>query len=87
MTDEEKNLIKDFGALEYTDTALMASVLGWEAKEVRRQYAKKTSEFMKLYREGAAKWAYLQEKKLLDMALGGDLMALQKLEEIKLSRE
>ncbi len=76
---EQEDKIVTFGALNYSFQK-MANVLGWELEEIELLMRDDESEFCKLYQQGADRADYLIDKKLFEMALAGDLKALQKYE-------
>lgn len=79
LTDEEIEKVNNFGALGYTPR-IMASILGWEESDVEKQMKTANSQFARTYQKGADIAAYLIDKKLFDMAMAGDIKAMEKYE-------
>lgn len=71
--------IVNFGAFNYTaDT--MAVILGVDLALVEKQMSDKGCAFFNLYQKGQLMAEYVIDQKLLQMAKGGDIKALEKLE-------
>lgn len=77
ISEEEKEAIINFGAFGY-DASKMASILGWEEKEV--QEAMQAEEFTTLLQKGKDMGEYAIDKKLWEMALSGDMKAMERFE-------
>lgn len=67
--------IMNFGALNY-DAAQMAIILDMEKEEVEA-LMNTNEDFARIYNKGATMAKYLLDKKLFQIALSGDLKALE----------
>lgn len=72
MSNEEKNMILDFGALGYSKEKC-AKILGTSIDDL-------TEEFETTYERGKLLSDYKIDAKVLEMAHQGDMKALQRLE-------
>lgn len=79
MNEETKQKFIDFGALNYSDER-MAQIIGVSETELRKMLKDGGSEAMEI---GQARYEYAIDKKLMDMALGGDIKALGELNKRK----
>lgn len=77
ITDQEKEAILNFGAFGY-EPEKMASILGWGVNEVKAGLS--GGEFAKLIQQGKDMGEYALDKKLWEMALSGDMKAMQSFE-------
>lgn len=84
LTDEEKKAILNFGAFGY-EPERMASILGWGIDEVKAGLS--GGEFSELVQRGKDMGEYAIDSKLWDMALSGDMKAMERFEERKLARK
>ena len=85
LSEKEKELILNFGALEY-DARRCAAILGWKEKEFQKGLDDAKSEVHRLYESGKIKAEYVIDLKLFEQAQQGDLKALEELEGRKFSR-
>ena len=83
ITDQEKEAILNFGAFGY-EPEKMASILGWGVDEVKTGLV--GGEFLELIQRGKNMAEYALDKKLWDMALSGDMKAMQAFELRKSSK-
>lgn len=76
MNDEMKQQFLDFGALGYTDAKMMSilQVEQGELVELKKQGGEQA------YQSGRDQFDFAVDRKLMQMAAGGDLKALQKIE-------
>lgn len=86
ISEEIRNEIINFGAFGY-DAEKMAMILEWPESEIEAYLNDKDSDFYRAYRKGKETGEYMLDKKLFEMALSGDLQALQKYELRKRQRE
>lgn len=86
MTDKEKQMIINFGALGYAPK-MCAIILGWELTEFEKHYNDHQSELYKAYEAGAIKSEYVIDLKLFEQAQQGDIKSLDKLNQRKLRRK
>lgn len=84
ITEQEKEAILNFGAFGY-EPEKMASILGWGVDEVKAGLA--GGEFLNLIQRGKNMAEYAFDKKLWDMALSGDMKAMERFEERKIARK
>ncbi len=76
---EEKDKIHDFGAFNYS-IEKMANILDWNPDDIRKLMQDKSSRFYQYYKAGKDKSDYVIDKKLFELALTGDLRALEEFE-------
>ncbi len=76
LTDKEREAVANFGALKYP-AEKMAIVLGWEEATVRALMGNKKSDFFQAYERGKTLSDYKLDVKLLELAMGGDLKAME----------
>lgn len=76
MGDELKQKFYDFGALRYSKKKI-ASILRISVEDARQMLE---GEHKESYESGSDAFDFAMDKKLMDMALSGDLKALQKIE-------
>lgn len=87
VIDEEKiEHIINFGAFGYS-ARKMAIILEWPEDEIKGYLKDKDSTFYKAYYKGKETEEYMLDKKLFEMALSGDLEALERYETRKLEKE
>lgn len=86
FTIEEKEKIVNFGAFGYEDPEMMANILDWDTKEVVREMKKKRGQWQDLYKKGRDRSTYAVDMKLLDMAMQGDMKAIEEIERRKFER-
>jgi len=82
MEKERKDMIINFGAFGYS-VAKMNSILG---EDVSQEMADPNSQFSQLYEQGRDLADYAIDTKLFEMARGGDIKALDKLDLRKMLR-
>lgn len=83
---EQEEQIVNFGAFGY-DAKKISSILGLDEKEVQREINSKTSLLSKLLQKGKDMADYVIDLKLFEMAKGGDIKALEKLDHRKRIRK
>lgn len=79
MIEYEDNDVVDFGALGY-GVDDMAKIIGCSISSIEDLMR---GEFGQLYEKGAAIFEFEMDKKLMSMALGGDIKSLAELEKRK----
>lgn len=79
LTDEQKKMLKNMGALGYQADKI-STIMKFDLAELKSQLEDKNSEISKLYVEGADFAAYIIDLKLFEMAQSGDIKAMDKLE-------
>lgn len=77
MSDELKQKFYDFGALRYANKK-MASILRTTIEDVTSMM---NGDLGECYESGSDAFDFAMDKKLMEMALSGDLKALQKIEQ------
>lgn len=85
ISESEQDAIMNFGAFGY-EPELMASILGWSIPEIEAALLIPNSEFNALLKRGRDMGMYAMDRKLWEMALGGDMKALDKIEARKAGR-
>jgi len=79
FTEEQQEMIIDFGALGYLSKKI-SSILELDKQLIKSFFKDKSSLFFQLYNKGQLLADYKIDKKLFNLALTGDLKALDKLE-------
>lgn len=82
ITEEEKEKIKSFGALGY-DNPIMLILLGWDKKDFLAHISDENSEFNRLHKKGELEFRYMQDIKLMELAIDGDMKAMEYIEKRK----
>jgi hypothetical protein len=83
LTDEQKEVIRDFGALGYSIKKMQTILNHSDPEFVHGQMSDQNSEFYKNYHLGKETYEFDLNVKLLEMARSGDLMAMKRLNAIK----
>jgi len=78
-TEEQKEMITNFGALGY-DPERCAGVMAVDVAGIVSMMKDKSSEFAKLYALGQYRAEYVIDVKLFELAQAGDIKAVEKLE-------
>ena len=76
---EQEEQIVNCGAFEY-DSHKLASLLGFDQKEVEASMKDKTSKLFQLLKKGKDTADYVIDLKLFEMAKSGDIKALEKID-------
>lgn len=79
LSDEQKKMLKNMGALGYNSTKI-SIIMKFDKVELEALLLDKTSEVSKIYTEGATYAGYVIDLKLFEMAQSGDIKAMEKLE-------
>jgi hypothetical protein len=79
LKDSQVEHVVNFGALGY-GVDLMARILDLPEKSILEAMGDTGSEFCRAYEKGEAMAGYRIDQKLLEMAQGGDIKALNELE-------
>jgi Na+-transporting NADH:ubiquinone oxidoreductase subunit NqrF len=85
LTEEEIKKIATFGALGY-DVIEARYLLEWDDYFLAEQIKDQESEYNKAYAKGAMQANYAIESKILEMALDGDMKAIEMHEKRKANR-
>lgn len=86
ITKEQEEQIVNFGVFDY-DSKKIASILGFDQKEIDSEMKNKESELSKLLQKGKDMADYVIDLKLFEMAKTGDIKALEKLDYRKRMRK
>lgn len=82
LNEIQIEIVQNCGAFNY-DITKMANVLDQPEELIKKEMDNPDSEIVKNYRSGKDKCDYLIDKKLFDLALTGDLQALEEFENRK----
>lgn len=86
ITKEQEETVINCGAFGY-DAAKMASILQIEETEIASAMDDEYSQFSALLKKGRDMADYMIDEKLFQLAITGDIKALEKLEARKRARE
>jgi hypothetical protein len=81
MNSELKQKLMDFGALNYTNKKI-ALILD-ESLQVVNLNMKPGGDWLEVYERGREIFAYAVNQKLMEMAVSGDIKAIEKIEKMK----
>lgn len=79
FTEDQQKMLKNMGALGY-DARKISSITGLDIDLVEADFRNPDSDLKKLYQSGADMAQYKIDLKLLEMAMAGDLKAMQTIE-------
>lgn len=83
MNEEQKKMLLDFGALNYSDDRI-ATILDLSPAELKKLMSAGGRE---VYDQGKIKFEYRIDAKLMELGLSGDLKALQQMKALEKERK
>ena len=75
MSEELKQKFMDFGALGYSKDR-MASILG----QTKQEFDKSWKDYEQSYQRGADEFEFAVDRKLMQLAINGDMKAMDKMD-------